>query len=324
MKPEINGNAYNKIFCTKDSDCTSGTCNQQTHQCSEQKSTNNNECTTSSECKQGNTGYGFQCVNGKCSICDAGDTQCGGCLTQAASMYCGSTNCKANGKGGCVKRDFCLSNSDCSNGYTCNVETGSCYLPNVCSLIPDYNCYSIDIRLYTGWLGEIGEQLCKNIYNDYETMSAFALADPTGAVKENGTCVKSCPTNCESCSSSDNCTQCKIGYYLESGSCSKCPAFAVCTNGVSFSCQEGYSKSGSGCISCLTKYQVMSAVNNKVCGYESTGLSTDSKAICKKQIGTRFVCQSDYFYLQGLPDYKPYLSSTGGVNDKICDFCTSP
>ena len=313
------------------------------------------ECETNEECPSDKKCMGYKCVD----VCTQPTPRPG--MTMA--RICGGSKCITDPDTPhafkCV--DSCY-NVVCKSGYTTEVTSNGCCC--VATSCPSgqrlengkcvANCTGVICKSGFKAVSDANGCCCKTdtlacssgqIYNTTIGKCVNAVC-PLGCLDDCkqgcGSCESGrylnyndglCPlcssaiANCATCTSSKSgptCTKCKSGYWLNGGKCESCPLHASCPDGVSFYCKSGYSASGGGCITCLTKYQVMAAVNNKVCGYESTGLSTDSKSACKQQVGTRFVCQSDYYYLQGLAQYKPYLSSIGGVNDKICDFCTSP
>ena len=251
-------------------------------------------------------------------------------------------------KGECEKNSDCSGNKRCLNnkcvdycynisciaGYTTEENSNGCCCVSLCSdnctiCSSSGSCTQCKSGYYLSNGSCVAEKSCGANCSVCDKTTGKCTTCESKYSLINGTCLRPSmrclDLNCSDCdTSTGTCKACKSGYWLNGGKCESCPLHASCPDGVSFYCKSGYSASGGGCIACLTKYQVMAAVNNKVCGYESTGLSTDSKSACKQQVGTRFVCQSDYYYLQGLAQYKPYLSSIGGVNDKICDFCTSP
>ncbi|MBR1778410.1 MAG: hypothetical protein IJ752_07520 [Alphaproteobacteria bacterium] len=94
----------------------------------------------------------------------------------------------------------------CPSGQTSDEGASSC-TTSYCSMIPDYNCYTIDEDLYVGWGGQIGEELCEYIYKNNGTMFSFVGEDPTGSVRSNHSCPQDCSKfdiadgTCTSCSS---------------------------------------------------------------------------------------------------------------------------
>ena len=157
----------------------------------------------------------------------------------------------------------------CKKGYTKASDGKSCITATTycsSSMIPDYNCYTIDENQYTKWAGEIGEELCEYIYKNSGTMFSFVAEDPTGSVRSNHSCSVNCSSGYYKVSNPTMATAdavqsaylAGLGYssseagrivtaYLagDEAICLPCPNNATC-NGQTLMCNDKYTTAYSG------------------------------------------------------------------------------
>lgn len=299
------GTANNR---TKQTACTSCALSDSATQGTVAPSTAMNLCTscnngyysadTTKECKECPLGY--YCPLGKLIECPVGYYQgskggssCLGCVR--------STDTQAGNVATSKKQTACTS---CNDGYYADIDK-QYYTCKACPA--GYACPS-------GKIGQCGIGYYANKASGATKCEACpnGKTSPKGATNVNQ-CV-ACATGCSSCSgSSNNCTKCQAGYYLNGSSCAQCKAgttspagstnvnqCVACTTGCAScissatqctACKSSYYLSNSSCKNCTNWHEKCTACNGSGCtacaeGYKVDGTGCKLKFDCEAEGGT--------------------------------------
>lgn len=144
------------------------------------------------------------------------------------------------------------------------------------------SCYS------NGYLNGGQCQSCaSNCLTCQKNNLATCTSCPVGSYLENSSCVKGCPSNCVSCSSSSKCTTCVSGFAVNgAGVCvpclSSCRECATQAPGQCLSCGDGlFLNSQQKCQQCSTSFCSTCSIND-VCESCSSGYTLTSTFTCIK------------------------------------------
>ena len=239
-----------------------------------------------SKCWGCNTGYLYDGTN-----CNSCPSNCNGCPNGVCVT---STGCPAN----C---DLCTSSTSCStckSGYY--PVTGGC--DKCFSRCTTCDWYEVCTDCAVGYT-KINGYCCPPGCSSCNHIKCWGCNSPY--TYDGTNCVLNCPANCDTCSTSGQCTACKLGYYGSSGSCLKCfsacsacSSYEVCTSCVSgftqignYCCPQGCSAcSQTACTGCNSGY---SLIGNTCTKCPDNCSSCTATTVCS-------VCNDGYFNSNGL------------------------
>ncbi|OMJ71039.1 hypothetical protein SteCoe_30862 [Stentor coeruleus] len=259
---------------------------------------------------------------------------------------------------GCVEEparkniiENCIKNSNgrceiCSEGYEvyegrCNPECQpgcSCFEPYECLkshsrvLCEDSNCYSCLISsceaCNAGYTLGADDKCYSCPYNCYDCVSGICYECDSGYELSGNSCVleSSCNVdNCLTCSSTDVCSMCTIGYGSDGyGNCQSCPSNCNdCTGSVCYLCKTGYNVVNGECLISCDVPNCNICQSSNVCSFCNHGYGTDGFGGCGLCpvgcddcfAGLCYICENGY-HLTILLKCEP-----GDCNDSHCRIC---
>ncbi|KAL4503557.1 hypothetical protein ABPG73_017300 [Tetrahymena malaccensis] len=230
-----------------------------------------------------------KCID-QCKICDS-QNECKGCndgyFLQSDNLQC-VAKCPENYSqkdSQCIK---CLSNcSECDTDHDCKKCKQGFYLNinKTCQECPVSNCYSCQTNSQSC-------DICQfNYVFDLQSNQCLQKCPENSFVfqdsNNNGYFCQECNQNCQKCSNSSECLQCKPSFYvdkLKNNTCSQCIENCANCNTDRNSCDQ-----------CYQDYYFISKLNrcSKQCplGYFSA-IDTNGRMICQQCISNCDLCQN--------------------------------
>ena len=235
------------------------------------------ESTDPTKCTSCNTGYYFDSTAKSCTQCtQTNPNSCKACASAVSTCtecklkyYLDNGQCKSC-SGGCKKCSSDTVCTECSTGYYLkNSACDTCRMPNCKKCSSATTCTECDSGNYLTTDGKC--KRCGDNCGICDADKCLVCYSGSYLPYEGAKYCVSCDNNikhCASCTSSDKCTSCAIGYYLSDGKCEACSSkdanCAYCkSDGTCIGCVGGYFVSSGKCSACGTGCK--SCTSNTVC-----------------------------------------------------------